>query len=371
MHYAWQICLKDLRQRFRDRTLLIVAVIAPLALTGLIGMALGGSSNISMRLGIADLDRTQLSGSFVDFVKRPPRAPLRGEIVVLPMNSRAAAAAAVTARKVESAVVLAPGFGQAARTGNSGSVEILAGANEHFATMMTGARLRDFLNRAAAGPDAAKIASVTPRSPGGLLRVVDFFAASMTVLFLTFAVLSGVQAMRAEVDDRTLLRLMASPAAPAAIMAGKFGALLVIGLTQLIVMIVATSVLFGTRWGNPFLVAALAVTSVLMAIGLTAFLMSLAKNAEQGMGLAALVIALLSVVGGQFLPPHGLPDVFETLTRLTPNGQAFFGFLDLSAAGSSATLSTIAQPLLVTGLVGVAGIVFAAYRARSALERMT
>lgn len=371
MHYAWEICWKDLRQRFRDRTLLIVAVIAPLALTGLIGLALGGSSSIRMRVAIADLDHTQLSRSFVDFVKRPPSPPLQGEMVVLPMNSRAAAEAAIKAHDAESGVVLAPGFAQAARAGNSGSVEILAAGNEHFATMMTDARLRDFLNRVAVRPDAARIASVVPRSPGGLLRVVDFFAASMTVLFLTFAVLTGVQAMRAEVDDRTILRLMASPAEPAAILAGKFGALLVLGLSQMIVMIAATSVLFGTKWGNPFLVAALVATSVLMAIGLTAFLMSLARNADQGTGIAALVIALLSVVGGQFLPPHGLPDVFETLTRLTPNGQAFYGFIDLSAAGSHGGIGTIAQPLLVTGLVGVAGIVFAAYRARSALQRMT
>ncbi len=74
--------------------------------------------------------------------------------------------------------------------------------------------------------------------------------------------------------------------------------------------------------------------------------------------MAALVIALLSVIGGQFLPPQGLPDVFETLSRLTPNGQAFFGFIDLSAAGGGGGLRTIAQPLLVTGIVGVVGIAF-------------
>ena len=56
MHHAWLICLKDLRQRLRDHTALIVAVVAPLALTALIGMALGGSQGFRMRLGIADLD---------------------------------------------------------------------------------------------------------------------------------------------------------------------------------------------------------------------------------------------------------------------------------------------------------------------------
>jgi ABC-2 type transport system permease protein len=371
MHYAWQICLKDLRQRFHDRTALIVAVIAPLALTALIGLALGGSSSFQARLAVVDRDRTQLSRGFVDFVQRPPRPPLRGEIVVRQFDSRPAAEAAINAHEAEAAVVLNPGFEKAAQAGNSGSIEILAPSDSHFAVPMIDALVRDFVNRVAVMPHAVRIASVEPRSPGGLLRMVDFYAASMTVLFLTFAVLSGVRALQGELDDRTILRLIASPAEPAAILAGKFGALLVLGLTQMAVMIAATSLLFGTKWGNPFLVAALAVTSVLMAIGLTGFLMSLAKNAEQGTAMAALVIALLSVVGGQFLPPQGLPDVFETLTRLTPNGQAFYGFIDLSAAGSSGSLRTIAQPLLVTGVVGVAGIAFAAFRARSALKGMT
>ena len=36
--------------------------------------------------------------------------------------------------------------------------------------------------------------------------------------------------------------------------------------------------------------------------------------------------------------------MFETLTRLTPNGQAFYGLVDLSAAGNSGTpLRTIAS----------------------------
>src|SRR5260370_41840344 len=136
-------------------------------------------------------------------------------------------------------------------------------------------------------------------------------------------------------------------------------------------MIAATSILFGTRWGNPLPTTALVFTSVLMAIGLTAVLMSLANNAEQGTALATMVIALLSIVGGQFMPPQGLPDVFETLTRLTPNGQAFFGFIDLSAAGAGGSLLTIAQPLAFTAIVGLSGIVFAALRARWALQRMT
>ena len=190
------------------------------------------------------------------------------------------------------------------------------------------------------------------------------------LLFLTFAVLSGVRALQSEVDTGTLARLRASPAVPVAILGGKFGALLLIGAIQMTVMIAATSLLFGTRWGNPFPVAVLVGTSVLMAVGLTSFFVSLARNAEQGQGIASIVIFLLAVIGGQFMPPQGLPEFFDTLNRLTPNGQAFRGFVDLAAAGADGGLHTVLEPLLVTGAVGLGGIAFAASRARAALERV-
>jgi ABC-2 type transport system permease protein len=368
MSHALLICIKDLRQRLRDRTAIVTAIVAPLALTALMGFALGGSPGGSgMRLGIADLDHSKLSSGFVDFVERPA---LRGMIQVEPVDSLPAAERMIQEHRAECAVVMSPGFGRAISNGNPPPAEILAARGEQFAMQGTSELFRDFIYRAAIPPDRA-VPEVIPRSAGGQMRIVDFFAVSMTVLFLNFGVLSGVRALQAEVDSRTMVRLIASPTPPYAIVTGKFAALLLIGLIQMATMIVATSLMFGTRWGNPLLTMALMFTSVLMAIGLTAFLMSLANNAEQGTALAAMVIALLSIVGGQFLPPQGLPDVFETLTRLTPNGQAFFGFLDLSAAGAHGTLMTIAQPLAVTAIVGLSGIAFAGLRARGSLQRMT
>ena len=367
MRHALLICIKDLRQRLRDRTAILTAIVAPLALTALMGLALGGAQGGSgMRLCIADLDHSKLSSGFVDFVERPA---LRETILVEPVDSLPAAEKMIQEHRAESAVVMSPGFGRAIRSGNPPPAEILAARGEQFAMQRTSELFRDFIYRAAIPHDRA-VPEVIPRSAGGQMRIVDFFAVSMTVLFLNFGVLSGVRALQTEIDSRTMVRLIASPTPPHAIVAGKFAALLLIGLIQMGTMIVATSLMFGTRWGNPLPTAALVFTSVLMAIGLTAFLMSLAKNAEQGAALAAMVITLLSIVGGQFLPPQGLPDVFETLTRLTPNGQAFFGFLDLSAAGAHGTLITIAQPLAVTALVGLSGIAFAGLRARGALQEM-
>jgi ABC-2 type transport system permease protein len=370
MRYVWIICLKDLRQRLRDRTALMVAVVIPLALTALAGIALGGSEGLRMRLAIADLDDSELSRAFVAFTERPF---LKGVVYTSRIDSLAAAEAAITRRNAECAVVLHPGFGEAAGVGWPVPVEILAASDNPFATRMTDALIRDFLSRVTATATAERshnIPSVIPLSPGGRLRTVDFFAASMAVLFLNFAVLSGVRAFQSEIDSGTIARLAAGPAEPVALFAGKFAALVLIGVVQMSVMIAATSLLFGTKWGNPLSVVALVGTNVLMAIGLTAFFMSLAENAEQGQGLAAIVINLLAIVSGQYFPPQGLPDVFDTLNRFTPNGQAFRGFTDLAAAASEGSLRTVLEPLLVTGSVGLAGIAFAAVKAREALQRV-
>ena len=77
------------------------------------------------------------------------------------------------------------------------------------------------------------------------------------------------------------------------------------------------------------------------------------------------------MIGGQFLPPQGLPDIFETLSRLTPTGQAFRGFTDLAAAGAAGSLATVREPLLVTAAVGILGVGIAALRAKNALLRVT
>jgi hypothetical protein len=342
----------------RDRTAI---------LTAMMGFALGGSHGGSgMRFCIADLDHSEQSAAFVGFVERPS---LRARVVVEAVDSLPAAEHMIEEHQAECAVVIRQGFARALASGSQPPVEILAARGEQFAMLATRGLLRDFTNRAATPRDRVA-PDVVPLSAGVQMRVVDFFAASMTVLFLNFGVLSGVRALQTEVDLRTIVQLIASPAQPYAIVAGKFAALLIIGLAQMGTMIAATSVLFGTRWGNPLPTAALVFTSVLMAIGLTAFLISLASNADQGNALAAMVIVLLSIVGGQFLLLQGLPNIFETLTRLTPNGQAFFGFIDLSAAGAHGSLLTIAQPLAVTAIVGLSGITLAGLRAGATLQRM-
>jgi ABC-type Na+ efflux pump permease subunit len=318
LRFAIVLCLKDLRQRLRDRTAILVAVVVPLLLEEI--------------------------------------------------SSAEAAGEALADDDVDAALVLRPGF--ASKAASPGelppAMEVLASGGNPFATRMVVGLAERFL---AEGRGEHDIPSIVPISPGGKLRPVDFYAFSMTVLFLTFTVLSGVRSLQEEVDAGVLARLVASPASARSILGGKLLGLLLLGWLQMAVMILSTSLLFGTPWGNPVAVACLVFTSVWMAIGMTSFFMAIARNAEQGQMVASISIFLLAVIGGQFMPAQGLPDVFDTLQRLTPNGQAARGFMDAAAMHGAGSVTSLLEPLLFTFVVGSAGIFFAARRATAAIAR--
>lgn len=364
MRFALVVCAKDLRQRLRDRTAILVAVVVPLFLSGLVGLALGGNSaGIHLRLALVDLDGGPASDELRAFLARPWLAPV---IEVTEAESPEHAEEILAGDDADAALVLRPGFVSTAAVEGRPSMEVLASGRNPFATRMMVSLSERFLS---VSGSEKEVDEIIPISPGGKLRPVDFYAISMTVLFLTFTVLSGVRSLQVEVEAGAMARLIASPASARSVLGGKLLGLLMTGLLQMTVMISATSLVFGTPWGNPVTVGLLVFTSVLMAIGMTSFFMSIAGNAEQGQMLASISIFLLAVVGGQFMPPQGLPDVFDTLQRLTPNGQAARGFMDAAALGSGGDLRDLAEPLLFTFTVGVAGIGFAAKRARTALVR--
>ncbi len=364
LRLALVICAKDLRQRLRDRTAVLVAVVVPLLLAGLVGLSLGSNrAGVELRLALVDGDRGPHAEALRAWLSRPW---LEDVILLEDSESVESASRLLADDEVDAALVLRPGFAETSANPEAPLTEVLASGGNPFATRMTVALAERFLSDRHA---SLELPQLVPTSPTGRLRTVDFYAFSMTVLFLTFTVLSGVRSLQQEVEAGTLARLVASPASARAVLAGKLLGLLLLGWLQMAVMIAATSLLFGTSWGHPLSVVCLVFTSVWMAIGLTSFFMSVAGDAEQGQMLASISIFLLAVVGGQFMPAQGLPDFFDTLQRLTPNGQAARGFMDAAALAREGGLPALAEPLLFTFAVGSAGIWFAGRRARFAVER--
>ena len=70
MKTAFQIALKDLKLRVRDRSAIIIGIVAPLALAFIFNAVFGGAfdptQGLGLEYGVVDLDESDLSRGFLD-----------------------------------------------------------------------------------------------------------------------------------------------------------------------------------------------------------------------------------------------------------------------------------------------------------------
>src|SRR5512135_1142152 len=110
MHAALVILGKDLRQRLRDRSALLVAIVVPLVLASIFGLifhnAIGG--HVTFKLGLVDLDRGQAAQAF----RTAALSPLErsGLITVQPEPTLAAGRRAADQDRVAATLVIPAGL---------------------------------------------------------------------------------------------------------------------------------------------------------------------------------------------------------------------------------------------------------------------
>jgi len=383
------IASKDLRQRFRDRSGLVIAFVAPFLLAAIIGLAFGSGDgfNFSATYAVVDDDRGPLAARFVDGVLAGPGL---AEVVTVRRVGAAEARDLVDRGEADAAFLIPAGFSASVQRGGSATVTVLAaGASpvagqvarslaEGYAAQLaaTGLSVRTALDAAGRPPTQAEANRLGRLAAAGQppVRLVDggvgareikasnYFGPSMAIFFLFFTVSFGARSILIERREGTLRRLLASAAPPGAVIAGKALAAFALGVTSVLVMWLATSLVFGADWGDPLAVVALTVSSVLAAIGITALVVTLARTDEQADGYSSLVVFTLALLGGNFIYLAQLPDLLQRLSLLTPNGWALRGFVDLVADGGG--LETVAAPVAVTAAFGLATGAVALVRAR-------
>ncbi|CAN5757204.1 hypothetical protein BH18ACT15_BH18ACT15_03010 [soil metagenome] len=376
---AWQIAAKDLRRSLRDRSAIMISIVAPLSLAFILSVVLGGSgeSSFSVRYAVVNQDGGPIGKSLVDKV-------LGGMVQAGFAKIVAADTAADAKRRAQSddvaaAFVIPSGFSQAVRQGQASRIEVIASpdapigaqiarsAAEGFASDLKAVQLSIATTLVRGGPpDPAALrrlrqaasrtiapARVTTETAGS--REFDdktFFAAGMSVFFLFFTTQFGAVSLLAERHDGTLARLLAAPIARSSVIAGKALFTFALGIVSLTVLVVASTLLMGAQWGDPVGVAIMVLAGVFAAMGVQSVVTTLAKSEEQAGGYGSIVAVTLGLLGGTFFPLSQGPGFLETLSFLTPHAWLMRGFGDLS--GGAGTLSDILPSvgaLLLFGMV--------------------
>lgn len=181
---------------------------------------------------------------------------------------------------------------------------------------------------------------------------LQYFAPSMAILFMTFAMATGMRGILEESRTWTLQRLMTTPTPRWAYMAGKMMGTLASGMVQMVLLIfitTAVALVLGRDtavWGSNYfalLIVSLAVVLAASALGM--MLTALARTERQADSVSTAVILVMAVVGGTFIPVDSNP-VLDALSNLSLNRWGIEAFTTLSDDGGLDDVLTSLAALL-------------------------
>jgi ABC-2 type transport system permease protein len=383
MGATYRIALKDLRQRLRDRSAVMVAIVLPLALA-FIYSSLFGTAAAPRAFGYAvvDLDHGDVAQVFVTDVLGEIQN--QGLVTVRSVGTPAEAERLTASGAIDAAFVLPAGFSAAVRGQAPVAIEVIGNVDSPTGTDVARSIARSFtadlngvrLSIAAALADdhgdatPEQLAAVAQRAVQAAhpLRLVDssaaakvlplklYFAAGMAVFFLFFAVQFGVASLLDERAEGTLARLLAAPIRPVAVLAGKMAASVVVGLVSMAVLVAATTALMRISWGDPVGVALLVVAGVLAATGVTSLVASLARTPDQSGSWLAVTSVLLGLLGGAFFPLAQVGGFAATVSLATPHAWFLRGLGELAAGGGPASVlpAVAAMSVFAAATLGLA-----------------
>jgi len=382
MRAAVLIARKDLRQRLRDRSALMVVLVIPFALAAILGLTLGNVNAGSVKFDIALASRD--SG--------PPAAALRsvlgelerrGVIHLRSASSIAQARSLADGGQVAASLYVPAGFSHAVSAGKSAVLTVVGDPNQPIGTLVarsvaqsfaveldsirlavatvvhgSGSPVHETPTQLAAAARALA-APVVIRDQSATRKELDpktFYAAGMAVFFLFFTVQFGIASLLDERREGTLARLQAAPIQRPTILAGKALTSLVLGVLGMTALALASSLLLGAHWGNPFGVALLILAGVLAATAVMGLVVTLARTPDQAGYWQAIVALVLGMLGGTFFPVYQAGGVVEKLSLLTPHAWFLRGLRDLAGGASAGAALGPTAVILLFALVCGTGI---------------
>jgi ABC-2 type transport system permease protein len=187
-------------------------------------------------------------------------------------------------------------------------------------------------------------------APNRMLAIIGPIMAGMMIFYAFYTGMTTAETILREDEEGTLPRLFTTPTSRTAVLAGKFLAVALTVLVQMVVLIIAARLIFQIQWGDPFYVALITLGVVLAASTFGVFANSLIKSTQQGGLIYGGVLTVTGMLGMIRIFTMNVPNtspVMETVSLLVPQGWAMRGFiLSSTSADYSEILITFAVLLI-------------------------
>ncbi|MBX3055519.1 MAG: ABC transporter permease [Anaerolineae bacterium] len=376
------IAWKDLSITFRDRNALFLMILAPLVLSFIIGASFGnfliGGSSVpfdQIPVLVVNDDVGDMGQQFVATMQAGELADL---LLVTQMDDLDEARAIVQQGDARAAVHIPAGFSTAVRGETPAtSPSIIAFYADPSATITPNivrgivVRITNSFNTGAIGaqvtveqlmgqtavlgPALAQLGAVLEEQISVQLAAANrrpiqlrqmtvgeiaepleispfaFFAPSMGILFLMFAMMDSTRSILEEEREGTLPRLLTTPIAHSELLLGKVGGVFLAGIIQFVVFVVASRLLFQLNWGHSASGLALMVLAIVLAYtGLGLLIAAFARDVNQAAIFGSVISLVFAALGGNFVNAQNFPPWLDQLSKITINRWGIDGLTALT-----------------------------------------
>jgi ABC-2 type transport system permease protein len=179
--------------------------------------------------------------------------------------------------------------------------------------------------------------------------ILAYMAPGMALLFLMYTVSYGGRSILAERSEGTLPRLLVSPTSMAQVLGGKVLGIFFTGLAQVGILILASSIFFGVKWGDAAGLVFLIMATVFGATGWGMFITAVARTPAQVGSIGSALMLIFGILGGSFINLEQMPSIVRTISKITPNAWGLDGFTTLALGG---TLPNLVEPIIALLIMG-------------------
>jgi ABC-2 type transport system permease protein len=390
---------KDVKLVFRDKAALIFMLVAPFALTLGMGLVTGnlGTRNSTILSNIpvviVNQDQSQLGNTLVEIFQSDDLAAL---VDVELSDDAAYARTHVNDNEAAAAVIIPAGFtasiipeagttltsdpikieiySNPTRPTSSGFIQTVVaayisqveagriGAEVTLSQLLKNgliqpqdvpayaSQIGESQAQLTASQKAILVEGVTPSGEVVEFNAMAYLAPGYALLFLMYTATNAGRMLLVEKRQGTLPRLLVSPTTAAQVLTGKMIGSYMTGMLQMLILIVASSLLFQLKWGAPLAILILVVASVFGAVGWGMLLSALIKTPGQAASVGSALMLTFGILGGSFFDLGALPEWVQTVAKITPNYWGQEGFMTLALG---AGMGQIWKPLLALTIMGL------------------
>ena len=372
----------DLLQRMRDKSVLIFALLVPLALMTVFNLVFGAADDVRI-----DPVTVAISAPADDDLARVLTETLRSldgtdELDVTVVETDAAAGR----RQVEDgdaglALLVPDGFGEAARSGEPVTVEAVRGDEAGLGAEVVLSVVDGVLDQVASGAVTARAGlaeGVPPADLGALVEQATSggpaydvesgqasdrqlgagaaLVAGQTGLFLLFTVSFGVSGLLVDRESGTLGRLRSMPIPRWVVVTAKALVSFILGVVATSVLLAVGGRLFDADFGSVPAVAVLVLCAAAAGTSVMFLVVRVARTSEQA-GIATSIVALVLGIGGGAFFPVSATGALSVLLDLNPVAALLRGLGTTSGGGGLADIGT---PVAI--MLGFAGVMLVVSR---------